>query len=112
MVFRPLRSKRSASAFRHRRMARRERFARSSDGFGDRGFALSYRRVKIGAIAGSRTRIVCLASRKSAIDLRPQTPKRTDTFRLTLAAGFSLAVLQVLQETCVLKIKNPTLFIE
>jgi hypothetical protein len=31
---------------------------------------------------------------------------------LTLAAGFSLAVLQVLQETCVLKIKNPTLFIE
>jgi hypothetical protein len=47
MVFRPLRSKRSASAFRHRRMVRRERFARSSDGFGDRGFALSYRRIKL-----------------------------------------------------------------
>jgi hypothetical protein len=47
MVFRPLRSKRSATAFRHRRMVRRERFARSTDGFGDRGFALSYRRIKL-----------------------------------------------------------------
>ena len=96
MVFRPLRSKRSASAFRHRRMARRERFARSSDGFGDRGFALSYRRVKIGAIAGSRTRIVCFASRKSAIDLRPQTPKKNrhlqiDSGRRFFAGGPSSA---------------------
>ena len=102
MVFRPLRSKRSASAFRHRRMARRERFARSSDGFGDRGFALSYRRIKLVRSPGVAPGSSAWQAESLLLTYDRKHQKRTDTFRLTLAAGFSLAVLPVLQETCVL----------
>ena len=71
--------------------------------------SLSYRHI--GTVAGIRTRITCLASRLSTLEIRPHKSQKEQTpSDLILAAGLSAGGPSGLQESRILKIKNPTLF--